>query len=174
MHIRPLLPGDWDDIFEIAGEAVGLGALDDELTTWDSWNARFIPGQRLVAASREGRIAGWAALERVSSRPSWSGVAAVSVYVAASFRGQGFGSRLLGGLVAASEETAYWTLQAHVLPHNAAALRLLEHFGFARVGVRRRVFQTDGVWQDAILLDRRSAVVFPEATPTPQEIPEAS
>ncbi|MDR2380401.1 MAG: hypothetical protein LBE08_04380, partial [Bifidobacteriaceae bacterium] len=73
MHIRPLLPTDWDDVAEIAREATGFNALDEELASWQAWDERFVPGQRLVAASREGRIAGWAALERVSSRPSWYG-----------------------------------------------------------------------------------------------------
>ncbi|MDR2348550.1 MAG: GNAT family N-acetyltransferase [Bifidobacteriaceae bacterium] len=174
MHIRPLLPSDWEDVAAIAREATAFSAFDEELVAWRAWDTRFIPGQRLVAASREGRIAGWTALEPVSSRPSWSGVAAVSIYVAAAFRGQGFGSRLLGGIVASAEEAGIWTLQAHVLPQNTAALHLLQDFGFARVGSRQRLFQVDDAWQDAILLDRRSPVVFADSTPVTQEIPEAS
>jgi phosphinothricin acetyltransferase len=174
MHIRPLLPRDWDDVSAIAQEATAFNALDDELSTWEAWDARFIPGQRLVAASREGRISGWAALESVSSRPSWEGVAAVSIYVAAAYRGQGFGSRLMAGLVTASEDAGYWTLQAHVLPQNTAAMHLLQDHGFAPVGTRHRLFQVGGAWQDAILLDRRSPVIEPDTAPVTQEIPEAS
>ncbi|MDR2453629.1 MAG: GNAT family N-acetyltransferase [Bifidobacteriaceae bacterium] len=174
MHIRPLLPSDWDYVSQITKEATSLSALDDELATWEAWNARFMAGQRLVAANREGRITGWAALEPVSARPSWTGVAAVSVHVSAPYRGQGFGSRLLEGIVAASEEAGLWTLQAHILPQNAPARHLLEDFGFEVVGTRRRLFQVEGAWQDAILLDRRSQAVFPDAAPVTQEIPEAS
>jgi phosphinothricin acetyltransferase len=174
MHIRPLLSGDWDDVSAIAQEATAFNAFDEELGSWESWDSRFIPGQRLVSASREGRITGWAALEAVGSRPSWSGVGAVSIYVAAAYRGQGFGSRLLAGLITASEDAGFWTLQAHVLPQNTAALHLLQDYGFAMVGTRHRLFQVGGAWQDAILLDRRSPVVFPDSAPVTQEIPEAS
>jgi phosphinothricin acetyltransferase len=174
MHIRPLLPSDWDDVSEIASEATAFNALDEELAIWEAWDQRFIPGQRLVAASRQGRITGWAALEPVSTRPSWSGVAAVSVYIAAAFRGQGFGTRLLSGIVSSSEEAGYWTLQAHIPSQNTAALRLLGQHGFERVGLRRRLFQVGGAWQDAVLLDRRSPIVSADPAPVTQEIPEAS
>ncbi|MDR2380978.1 MAG: GNAT family N-acetyltransferase [Bifidobacteriaceae bacterium] len=178
MHIRPLLPRDWEDVAAITREAIGLNVLDQELLTWQTWDERFLPDQRLVAASREGRITGWAALELVSQRPSWSGVGAVSIYVSAGFRGQGFGSRLLAGLVASSEEAGYWTIQAHVLPHNTAALHLLADYGFEVVGTRQRICRAGDAWHDAVLLDRRSQVVSPgvrpESDPTTQEIPEAS
>jgi phosphinothricin acetyltransferase len=173
MHIRPLLASDWDDISAITREAAGLSAFDEELDSWPGWDSRFL-SQRLVAASREGRITGWAALEPVSSRPSWAGVAQVSVYVAAAFRGQGFGTRLLSGLIAYSEDAGLWTLQAHVLAQNTAALRLLKDHDFEEVGLRHRLLRVDGIWQDAILMDRRSALVYPDSEPITQEIPEAS
>ncbi|MDR1388126.1 MAG: GNAT family N-acetyltransferase [Propionibacteriaceae bacterium] len=174
MHIRPLLPSDWTDVSAVAREAASLSTLDDELTTWEGWDARFIAGQRLVSASREGRITGWAALEQVSTRPSWSGVAAVSVHVTATYRGQGFGSRLLAGIIDSSEEAGLWTLQAHVLPHNTAAQRLLESHGFRIIGTRYGLFLRGGVWQDAVLMDRRSQLVSAASGLASTTIPEAS
>ncbi|MDR0627899.1 MAG: GNAT family N-acetyltransferase [Bifidobacteriaceae bacterium] len=174
MHIRPLLPRDWDDVSAILVGSLGPGALDDEPPTWDQFNDRYLPGHRLVAASREGRITGWAALEAVSPRRAFSGVAAVSVFVDAAYRGQGFGRHLLSNLITASEEAGFWTLEACILATNTAAAHLFEDLGFRTVGRQERLVQVDGAWHDTVLLEHRSAVVFPEAAPPTQEIPEAS
>src|SRR3712207_7947700 len=50
------------------------------------------------------------------------GVAEVSVYVGASFRGRGLGRALLSALVDESEAAGIWTLQAGVFPENAASV----------------------------------------------------
>ena len=95
----------------------------------------------------------------MSGRCVYAGVAEVSVYVAAAFRGQGIGAELLGALVAGSEAEGIWTLQAGIFPENAASVRLHERAGFRVVGRRERLGQLDGIWRDVLLLERRSAVV---------------
>jgi phosphinothricin acetyltransferase len=174
MHIRPLLTRDWDDVSAILSGSLGPTALDDELPPWEDWNARYLPAHRLVAANREGRVTGWAALEPISNRRSVAGVAAVSVFVEAGYRGQGFGNHLLANLITSSEETGLWTLQAYVAPQNNAAVELFHNNGFRTVGRRERFVELNGAWHDALLLERRSQVVFPESEALTQEIPEAS
>jgi phosphinothricin acetyltransferase len=112
----------------------------------------------LVALSDQA-IAGWAALSAVSARQVYSGLAEVSVYVAARWRGQGAGRRLLERLIIESEQNAIWTLQAGIFPENESSLTLHQHCGFRKVGIRRRIGQLNGVWRDTILLERRSDVV---------------
>jgi phosphinothricin acetyltransferase len=163
MHIRPLLPPDWADVSAIAAESAGRAIFEGEIENWEQFDGCFLPGQRLVAASREGRIVGWAALEPVSRRPSLWGVASVSVFVGAAFRGQGFGRRLLTGLVGSADEVGFWSLQAYVLPQNLAAHHLFEELGFRSVGTLLRLVESRGVWHDVDLLERRASV--PQAEP---------
>ncbi|MDR2253436.1 MAG: GNAT family N-acetyltransferase [Bifidobacteriaceae bacterium] len=174
MHIRPLLADDWEDVSAIMESSLGPTAFEDELPAWERWNARYLPGHRLVAANRQGRVTGWAALEPISGRSALVGVACVSVFVDPAHRGQGFGRHLLSNLVTASEEAGFWTLQVYVLPHNTAALHLCEELGFRTVGRRQRFARSGEAWHDAVLLERRSPNVFADAGEPAPEIPEAS
>jgi len=52
-----------------------------------------------------------------------------------------------------------WTLQAGILPENAASVALHTSCGFREVGVRRRIGKLGQVWRDVLLLERRSSTV---------------
>jgi L-amino acid N-acyltransferase YncA len=71
--------------------------------------------------------------------------------------GQGVGTALLGGMIAASEQAAYWTLQAQIIAGNSASRALHTKCGFREVGVRERLGQIAGVWHDVVFLERRSS-----------------
>jgi phosphinothricin acetyltransferase len=86
----------------------------------------------------------------------YNGVAEVSIYIAASARGQGIGKRLMQALVTSSEEAGIWTLQASVFPENEVSVALHQAFGFCLVGRRERIAQLYGWWRDTFLLERRS------------------
>jgi L-amino acid N-acyltransferase YncA len=124
---------------------------------WQEWDRNHLPACRLVAR-RQGRVVGWAALAPVSRRQVYAGVAEVSLYVAASARGQGVGKALLQALVQASEEAGIWTLQAGIFPENTASIGLHRACGFRTVGIRERLGQLHGVWRDVVLMERRSEV----------------
>jgi phosphinothricin acetyltransferase len=89
----------------------------------------------------------------------YAGVAEVSVYVGAAFRGQNLGSQLLSQLVAESEAEGFWTLQAGIFPENVGSVRIHEKAGFRIVGYRERIGQLAGVWRDTLFLERRSSRV---------------
>ena len=153
---------DWAAVRAIFEEGIATGLATFELTApeWESWNHSHRPDCRLVARDGVGAIVGWAALSRYSARAVYSGVAELSVYVAAKVRGRGVGRTLMAALIAASEEAGIWTLQAGVMADNAASLALHEKCGFRRVGVRERIGRdVDGVWRDVVLLERRSSLV---------------
>lgn len=95
----------------------------------------------------------------VSSRAVYTGVAEVSIYVAALHQGQGIGARLLTALIDASEQAGLWTLQAGIFPENVASIELHKKCGFRVVGLRGKLGQMDGVWRDVVLLERRSQIV---------------
>ena len=142
----------------LEGLATGDATFETEAPDWGRWDASHLPGCRLVVLSG-GRVAGWAALSRVSARGVYEGVAEVSVYVGREFRGRGVGRALLSTLVRESEAEGVWTLQAGVFPENAASVALHLSCGFREVGRRERVGRLGGRWRDTLLLERRSPVV---------------
>jgi|SRR5450432_2919859 len=150
----------WEPVREIYREGIdtGLATFETRASDWEKWDQGHLPFARLVALSA-GAVRGWAALGAVSARPVYSGVAEVSVYVGAGWRGQGTGGLLLDRLIAESEENLIWTLQASIFPENESSIRLHQHGGFREVGIRRRIGQLNGVWRDTVLLERRSTVV---------------
>jgi phosphinothricin acetyltransferase len=148
----------------LEGVATGQATFETGAPEYREWDAAHLAEPRLVAADAEG-LAGWAALSPVSRRTCYTGVAEVSVYVAARCRGRGVGTRLLTELVAVSERLGLWTLQAVVFPENPASVRLHEACGFRLVGRRERIARLGGVWRDTLLLERRSPSVGAGTTP---------
>jgi phosphinothricin acetyltransferase len=154
-----LKPEDWETVRAIyeAGIATGQATFETAAPSWEAWDASHRANCRLVAR-QDGQVIGWAALSPVSGRCVYGGVAEVSVYVAASWKGKGVGKALLQTLVAASEAAGLWTLQATIFPENTASIRLHHVCGFRTVGVRERLGQQDGRWRDVVLLERRSTI----------------
>jgi L-amino acid N-acyltransferase YncA len=155
--IEPLLETHWPAVSVIyaQGIATGNATFETAVPAWEEWDARHLSACRLIARADD-VIVGWAALSRVSSRKVYAGVAEVSVYVAEEVRGRGVGSALLAALVADSERSGIWTLQAGILAENAPSIRLHEQAGFRVVGRREKIGRLHGEWRDTLLMERRS------------------
>jgi len=155
--IRSLLPADWPAVRRIYDEGIATdnATFEQAAPAWEEWDAGKLAAPRLVA-DLDGAVVGWAALSPTSKRHIYRGVAEVSVYVAASARGQGVGLALLSTLVEESETAGIWTLQAGIFPENAASVHLHERCGFRIVGRREKIGQMHGVWRDVLLMERRS------------------
>jgi len=160
MTIRVLTGADWPAVAAIyaAGIDSGVATFETGVPGWEAWDDDHLSMPRLVA-DNGGRVVGWAALSAVSGRCVYGGVAEVSVYVDPAAQGRGVGGALLDALVSGSEDAGMWTLQAGILPANAASLALHARHGFRVVGRRERIGQLHGVWHDVVLLERRSGVV---------------
>lgn len=158
--IEAMTPADWEQVRTIylEGIASGQATFEVEAPSWEEWHAAHHPFARLVARS-DGRVVGWAALSPVSRRRCYSGVAEISVYVAAASRGRGVGRQLMLAAIAAAEQHGIWTLQGTTFPENEASLRLQRACGFRELGRRERIAQLHGVWRDTVLTERRSSVV---------------
>ena len=85
--VRAIRSEDWPAIRDIYSEGIATSNATFETATpdWTKWDQDHLQECRLVARDRQ-RILGWAALSRVSARRVYSGVAEVSVYVAAEKR----------------------------------------------------------------------------------------
>ncbi|MEH7336444.1 N-acetyltransferase family protein [Neobacillus drentensis] len=160
INIDKMQQEDWQQVKNIylEGIATGNATFQKVAPSWEEWDNGHLTNCRIVARF-EGTILGWAALSPVSSRPVYSGVAEVSIYVSQTSSGKGIGSKLLQALIDVSEEKGFWMLQASIFPENALSLQLHKKYGFREVGRRERIGKMDGVWRDTILLERRSSNV---------------
>jgi L-amino acid N-acyltransferase YncA len=158
--IKAMRSEDWPAVLQIYSEGIATGnaTFETETPPWETWDRGHFQDCRLVAVNSEG-ILGWAALSPVSTRRVYSGVAEVSVYVAAKARGQGVGMLLLQSLVEQSERCGVWTLQAGIFPENVPSVALHKSCGFREVGLRKKLGRRNGVWRDVLLLERRSSRV---------------
>jgi L-amino acid N-acyltransferase YncA len=160
VDIESMTAGDWWAVRAVylEGIATGEATFETEAPSWETWDAAHLSFGRLVARDSEDVI-GWAALSPVSQRKAYSGVAEVSVYVAAHSRSKGVGKALLERLIQESEVNGIWTLQAAVFPENGATIALHKRCGFREVGRRERISKLNSNWRDTILLERRSETV---------------
>jgi L-amino acid N-acyltransferase YncA len=155
---------DWGQVRSIYLEGIGTGnsTFESDAPDWDKWNSGHLPAHRLVV--REGRrVLAWAALSPVSTRRVYSGVAELSLYVAAEQRGKGIGSTLLEAMIRSTEEAGLWTLQGGIFPENTASLSLVKKHGFRQIGRREKIGKMTygphaGTWRDVIVVERRSTV----------------
>ena len=155
--IEPMANEDWPAVRGIYAEGLATGQATFETSppSWEDWDAGHLRSCRLMVKTG-GRVSAWAASSLVSSRPVYSGVAEVSVYVSHQSSMRGVGTDLLQVLVEASESVAIWTLEARVFPENVATLAIHEKLGFRKVGYRERIGRLHETWRDTVLVERRS------------------
>jgi phosphinothricin acetyltransferase len=158
--IEPMLKEDWPDVSSIflEGIATGVATFETLPPNWEAWDREHLPFCRLVAR-HDGAIAGWAALSRRSRRTAYSGVAELSIYVAAFARAKRVGSVLIDAAIKESERFGIWTLQGSIMADNIASLKMVETAGFRQVGHREKIGKQGGKWRDTILVERRSKTV---------------
>jgi phosphinothricin acetyltransferase len=157
LHIRKFKKQEWTSVSKIYAEgiATGIATFETEVPSFNVWNEKFIKKCRLVAEVNN-QVIGFAVLSQVSKREVYKGVAEVTVYIAKTQRGNGFGKQLLLALIDASEKEGFWTLQAGIFSANKTSIQLHKNCGFRIVGVREKIGKRDGAWHDNVLMERRS------------------
>ncbi|MEL6250644.1 MAG: N-acetyltransferase family protein [Bacteroidota bacterium] len=160
IRIREMISGDWPAVKAIYQKGLDLGYASFETTApgWEQWDASHLADFRYVAVSSED-ILGWVALSRVSAREVYRGVAEVSIYIDPAQSGRGLGKLLMAKVIEESETQGFWTLQSGIFPQNTASIHLHEKMGFRKIGYREKVAKRDGIWQDNVLMERRSKKV---------------
>lgn len=159
-EIRNLQPEDATRVLEIFQQGIdGKNAtFDKETPNWEKWDKAHFPVCRFVMENENEKIVGWCALQPISNRECFKGVAEISIYLDTEYHHRGLGKMLLKKLIIASEENGFWTLQSGIFPENQASISIHQSLGFRKVGIRERLAQMDGVWRDVVLLERRSSI----------------
>lgn len=158
--IRSMNGNDWSCVSDIYRQGIetGKATFQHEIPSFKEWNTAHIQECRLVAVL-DGKVAGWVALSKVSSRCVYAGVAEVSIYIAEKARGMGIGKQLLNQLIQESEKAGFWLLQSGIMEDNETSIGLHETCGFRKVGYRERIGRdNNGRWRSTVLMERRSSV----------------
>jgi phosphinothricin acetyltransferase len=109
---------------------------------------RYSASHAWLVAERDGEVAGYAYATAFNERPAYRWSTSVSVYVAASARGQGVGRALYEALFGRLRERGFRMACAGITLPNEASVALHEKFGFALVGVNRGIGWKHGAWRD--------------------------
>lgn len=160
-EIRPMQTGDADKVLEIFQQGIngGNATFDKVAPTWEAWDTKHFNLCRFVLEDKNDQVVGWCALQPVSNRDCFKGVAEVSIYLDGSVQGKGLGTILLKKLILDSEEHDFWTLQAGIFPENKVSIAIHQKQGFRTVGTREKIGEMNGQWRDIVLLERRSKSV---------------
>lgn len=160
-EIREMLPEDGKKVLEILSEGIegGNATFDPHAPAWEVWDSKYFKACRWVLVDEADDVVGWAALQPISSRDCYRGVAEVSIYLTNSVQGKGLGTMLLKKLILDSEKNGFWMLQSGIFPENKASIALHQKLGFRIVGNREKIAEMNGIWRDVVLLERRSRVV---------------
>lgn len=157
-EIRPMQTEDADKVLEIFQQGIngGNATFDKVAPTWEAWDTKHFNLCRFVLEDENDQVVGWCALQPVSNRDCFKGVAEVSIYLDGSVQGKGLGTILLKKLILDSEEHDFWTLQAGIFPENKVSIAIHQKQGFRTVGTREKIGEMNGQWRDIVLLERRS------------------
>ncbi len=160
-EIRTMLPEDGEKVISIFQEGIngGNATFDQTAPNWEAWDQKFHKICRWILENENQEVVGWAAIQPISNRDCYKGVAELSIYLSSSIQGKGLGSILLKKIVLDSEENDFWMLQSGIFPENEASIFIHKKFGFREVGYREKIGKMNGVWRNVVLLERRSNIV---------------
>ena len=160
MIVRRAEPADAQGLKEL-GDAVG-SEPEGWLVTTNGWRSaaderrylraiRRYPHAAVFVAEDGGRIVGRLSVAR-DQHPASRHVADLGLMVAASHRRRGIGTALLKAATEWAQQADVAKLELHVFPWNEPAIKLYEHFGFVREGVRRAHYRRGDEYVDAVLM----------------------
>lgn len=157
-QIREMQSEDAERVLKIFEQGIegGNATFDKTIPTWEAWDKKFFKVCRLVLEDENGVVQGWAAIQPISARDCFRGVAEVSIYLSNEVQGKGLGKVMLQKLILDSEENGFWMLQSGIFPENIASIKVHQNLGFREVGYREKIAEMNGKWRDIILMERRS------------------
>ncbi len=131
-----------------------VGTFETRPRSHDDVRAWFDGVHPLVVVERDGRLVAFGSTSSYRSRDCYAGIAEFSVYVSRAVRGQGAGRVAMEALIAAAAQAGYWKLVSRIFVENTASRSLMARVGFREVGIYEKHGKLDGVWRDAVIVER--------------------
>lgn len=155
--LREMRDTDTEAVLRILNESIltGQSTARTVCPTKEEWEDSLLPTGRYVC-EENGELLGFVVLHPYSGRSCYSGVAEISVYVAARAQRRGIGGLLLQTLLEDAPKHGFWSLTSNIFATNSASCQLHEALGFRRVGYRERVVKTkSGEWMSIVIYELR-------------------
>ena len=158
--IRPAEPWDAAAIAEIYNQAVvsSTATFDFEPQTTherEEWlGEHTAPQHPVLVAERDGRVVGWSALSRYSTRCAYIDTVEVSTYIDENETGRGLGTALTQAVLEAGTAGSVHAVISRICTENAASLAMARRLGFFEVGVMREVGVKFGRVLDVMVLEK--------------------
>ena len=94
-------PEDGENVLEIFQQGIngGNATFDNVAPTWEAWDTKHFNLCRFVLEDENNEVVGWCALQPISNRDCFKGVAEVSIYLRSAAQGKGLGSMMLQKLI---------------------------------------------------------------------------
>ena len=124
---------------------------DAEMREW--WSAHD-DRHAVFVAEVDGRVAGWASINRYNNRCAYRGVADLSIYIARERRGTGVGKVLLRELESGARERGFHKIVLFTFGFNEAGQRLYRGSGYREVGVFKDQGKLDDEFVDVVIMEK--------------------
>jgi len=108
----------------------------------------------VLVAGSDGGVAGWAALNRYSSREAHAGIADLSIYVDRASRRLGIGALLMAAIEEHASRAAFDKIVLMTFPHNRGGRSLFDRCGFRLIGTFENQGRLDGRLVDTIAMEK--------------------
>lgn len=119
------------------------------------WTAVKKAGLPFLVVEVEGVVAGYAYAMSYRARPAYRFTVEDTIYLDPDYCGQGLGTRLLEGVIAACREAGRRRMLAVIGgSENVASIRLHEKCGFRKAGTLEGVGFKFGQWLDTVVMQR--------------------
>lgn len=156
MKARTATPADAGAIAHIYNQGIEdrIATFETRLRSAEEIRSWFDTRHPIVVVEEGDHVIAFAATFTYRPREAYAGIAEFSVYVERAARGQGAGRLAMEALIEAAEAAGFWKLVSRVFPENTASRALLRSSGFREVGVYEKHARLDGVWHDAVIVER--------------------
>ena len=136
------------------GIADRVGTFETRPRSHDDVRAWFDGVHPIVVVEGDGQVVAFASTSTYRTRECYAGIAEFSVYVARHERGRGAGRVAMEALIAAAAQAGFWKLLSRIFVENTASRTLMARVGFREVGIYEKHGKLDGVWRDAVIVER--------------------
>lgn len=156
--IRPAVAADVGAITAIYNEAVVRTTASWDLAEVDEQNRRgwladhTRDGYATLVAELDGVVVGFAAFGSFRTKAGYAATVEHSVYLSATARRHGLGTRLLTALIDLARERGFHAMVGGLSAENHDSLRLHDRLGFVEVARMPQVGQKFGRWLDLVFV----------------------
>jgi len=121
---------------------------EEQLTWFNDHRDKY----KILVAETDGKVVGWASLNRWSDRCAYADTAECSLYMGKGHRSRGIGRKLVTALMDEAKRAGLHTLIVRITEDNEASIHICESFGFRHIGVMQEVGRKFGHLQDVRLM----------------------